>query len=287
MWVLHLSFRGVLFSHHEHRRRVNPGFRQWPSALRTAVAVPLVVVLLTAAGCTNRATVPEPSATTPYVVEGDRAWIPVEALLQPVDVGPGHHVENENTGQPGAYPTWSFAVGECAAYAGTGMNNFKGYAFLRFHSVVPDGRTGGDPGTVFVEVRRYSQAMAATVVADVPQMVSACPIHNSAVAAGVAGNGSTSASRDPAHVVNTWTVIGEGFAGNDSLLIREETVEIDESTGQPVRVNGETSSVLTSALVRVADLVAVVQSSTTDSALLRDLGAKAAARLCVAATPRC
>lgn len=286
--VFRLSFRAVLFSRRDGRGKVNPGFRQWwPSVRRAAAAVSHVVVLLTAAGCTSGAVVPEPAASTAYVVEGDPAWIPVEALLQPADVGPGHHVENDHTGQPGADPTWSFAVGECAAYAGTGMDNFKGYAFQRFDSVVPDGHTGGDPGTVFVEVRRYPGAVAATVAADVPQMVSACPTHNSAVAAGVAGNGSVGASRHPAHVVNTWTVIGKGFAGNDSLLIREETVEIDDSTGQQVKVNGETSSVLTSALVHVADLVAVVQSRTTDSALLRDLGTKAAARLCVAAIPRC
>jgi hypothetical protein len=147
---------------------------------------------------------------------------------------------------------------------------------MRFHSVVPDGHHIGAPGTVFVDTIRYSKAAgAAVVVADARRVVGACRSYTS----------QTEASTDlhPAHGVHTWTVLGEGFAGDDSLLVRQQFVSIDDSTGRQV---GD-SIVDIYAIVHVADLVTVVESYTTDPGLLRDLGAKAATRLCVAAIPRC
>jgi len=258
---------------------------------RTAVVILAVVAL--AAGCRRSGAAPPASAGHPqastgpvYVTEADPAWIPVEALLQPADVGPGYHLENEHTGQPGSDPTWSFGV-DCPAYAGPAVNHFQQYTFQRFHNVVPDGNPPGGQGMVRAETRRYPTATAAVVVADARSVVDGCPTYTSGVGAGVPGDDPVGATRDPGHVVFTWAVVGQGFAGDDSLLVRKETVVIDDRTGQRVRYNGEDSSLTSYAVVRVADLVTVLQSETADPAPLRGLAVSAAARMCVAAIPRC
>jgi hypothetical protein len=67
------------------------------------------------------------------------------------------------------------------------------------------------------------------------------------------------------------------------LLVRHRVASVADRTGTSV---GD-AIVMTYAVVRINDIVTIVGRYTQDQAALRDLGIKAAARLCVAANPRC
>ena len=78
-------------------------------------------------------------------------------------------------------------------------------------------------------------------------------------------------------------MLDDGFAGSESLLIRDTVESVEDATGTPV---GD-PLVTTYMVVRVNDLVTVAFRYTGDTAALVALGPKAATRLCVAASPSC
>jgi hypothetical protein len=258
--------------------------------MRTVVAAPLAVVLVVAAvawalragsaspssygpaaGPPHR---PAATAATPSVDDGTS--IPIEALLQPDDVGPARHIENENTWSAGAYPAWTFSKDQCPAYAGLKLTAYQDYQFMRIHQVVPDRREDFNLLTVFVEAHRYPGDTAATVMGDVRRIVAACPRFDS-------GPSEASTPERPAHGVHALTVLDEGFAGTESLLIHDRSTSVDDRTGDTI---GE-PIVMIYAVVRVNDLVTTIGRYTEDRAAVQDLGPRAAARLCPAANPPC
>ncbi|RKR88538.1 hypothetical protein BDK92_2866 [Micromonospora pisi] len=78
---------------------------------------------------------------------------------------------------------------------------------------------------------------------------------------------------------HTLRVLGDGFAGSQSLLVRQE---VTAPAGTP-----EAGTVTLYAVVRVGDLVAVLESYDYDDARMRQLAGRAAAWLCPFANPRC
>jgi hypothetical protein len=268
--------------------------------VRTVVTVPVVVFLIVLAvtwgaragfgGPWSGPAGADPSATGPATIEptttvtttvattsapGDRTSIPIEALLQPDDVGPARHLDNVYTWAPGGYPAWTFSHDQCPAFTGLKITAFQTYQYRRIHHVAPDRPEDFNTQNVFVEADRYPGDTAATVVGDVRRVVAAC--------ARFEGASEASSPERPAHTVHTFALLDQGFAGSESLLVRHRVVSVEDSTGTPV---GE-PIVMTYAVVRVNDIVTIVGQYTEDQAALRDLGVKAAARLCVATNPRC
>ncbi|MFI6760201.1 hypothetical protein ACIBF5_13795 [Micromonospora sp. NPDC050417] len=83
---------------------------------------------------------------------------------------------------------------------------------------------------------------------------------------------------------HTLRVLGDGFAGSQSLLVRQE---VTAPAGTPATGVGDVGTVTLYAVVRVGDLVAVLESYDYDDARMRQLATRAAAWLCPFANPRC
>lgn len=209
-----------------------------------------------------------PTATTgqPQV---NSVYIPVEALLQPEDLAPGATPDNDNIWTAGTYPAWPFDRDDCPAYAQLKISSFGTYSYMRNRNVI------SGPTTVFGETYRYTESMAKHVVADAKRVVSAC-------AHWVGGTEASTPTR-PAHGDWRLAVTGEGFAGDQSLLIRLRSTSIFDSTGKST---GNDVTV-TFAVVRVGDLVTVISVEVDNPNLIRSLAIKAAARLCAGAKPGC
>jgi len=258
--------------------------------VRTAAGAPLAVILVVVAvawalragsaspSSTGPAagpprTLPATTATTPV---DDGTSIPIDALLQPEDVGPARHVENEYTYPGGVYPAWTFSHEQCPAYAGLKIRAFLKYDFMRIHQIAPDRPEDFDSLAVFVEAHRYPDDTAATVMGDVRRIVAACRRYDG-------GPSEASTPERPAHGVHTLTLLDDAFAGSESLLIRHHTISVDDRTGEQV---GDPITMIY-VVVRVNDLVTTIGRYTDDRAAVQALGSRAAARLCLAANPRC
>ena len=214
---------------------------------------------------------PRPSLTM------DPAWIPLDALLQPADVGEGLDFANVLTSDSEPLRLWYFELSQCPAYAGLGITAYDTYQYMRIHQIVPRGVIGGERGdAVFVQARRYPAEVASTVVLDIRRALTACGQYERA-------GGEASSPQRPAYTTFTWTIIDEDFAGDDSLLIRQRVESFVTGTGQRI---GE-SIVETYAVVRVGDVITIVSRYSADEAEIANLATKAAARLCIASNPRC
>jgi hypothetical protein len=220
---------------------------------------------------------PTPTATPAPAPTMNPAWIPRDALIQPEDVGPGQTFTQVHSSDIEYLYLWPFVDDGCPAYADLQITAFQEYDFMRTHQVVPAGKNGFEgPDMLHVEAMRYAGQKASTVMEDVRRVVRACKQHE---------GGPTEASTvmRPAHGYFTWTLLDEGFAGDESLLIRQTAGSRADDTGAPV---GETT-VETYAVVRVNDLVTVIFRNSSDDAEIARLGKTAATRLCMAAKPRC
>jgi hypothetical protein len=261
--------------------------------LRAIAAAPVVVVLLLVGGWgvwsgwdrgravpavavtgspATSASSPVPSATgngSPSFAAAD--WIPVEAIVQPEDVGAGYQAYNDFTYLAGSYPAWTFDLG-CPGFDNLHLTAYQRYRFMRGRNVV----AVTDPEkAVIAEVERYPSADAAQVMLDIKAAVHTC--------ARYPGTSEASSDLRPAHAIFEWSVLGSGFAGQDSLLLQERVTSVDDTTGATIGP----ASVQVYAVVRVADLVTIVDSAAFSPSALRAISVKAAARLCQAALPRC
>ncbi|MGW4465660.1 hypothetical protein [Micromonospora sp. NPDC004704] len=103
---------------------------------------------------------------------------------------------------------------------------------------------------------------------------------------GTRGADSGAGRTDPGATGGTrhaWRVLGDGFAGNQSLMIRQEVT----APTSPVGTGPGSGTVTLYAVVRVGDLVAVLESYDYDDARMRQLADRAAAWLCPFANPGC
>ncbi|GIF99609.1 hypothetical protein [Catellatospora citrea] len=268
--------------------------------LRTVLAVPVVLVVLvagvwTAAGTGPGAPVPDvaasatgpvvtaspsptaapspaPSAATP---SGDPSplLIPVEALLQAEDVGSDAIIENQLVFSPGEQ---GLILGDdtCPAYGGLKIVASLRYTAMRTHTVVTGDPRDADSDRVFVDTRRYTAKDAAQVLADARRFVRACRSYR----AGTEAN----TDLNPAHAEASWSVLAEGFAGDESVLVRRRYVSVLDSTGESAGQGGTALY----ALIRMRDVITVLYLEKDQPERLEALSAKAAARLCVM-VPRC
>lgn len=223
---------------------------------------------------------PAPTASGPtvlptFVVPGNPAWIPPEALLQPADLGTGYEITNDHSWEPGQYPTWTFNFdGMCPAYAPLDVTAYQRYLFMRINTVGKNVQQDGGQA-VHEEVMRFPGDTAKQVVADARRVVAACPQFTT--------DSEASTEQHPAYAVHRWVLVDNDFAGDESLLLRQGVTHVERATDQEL---GDPSLDLY-AVVRVGDLVAVVQTDDYDEGRVRQLARRAAAWLCTAATHRC
>jgi hypothetical protein len=221
---------------------------------------------------------PTPTATPPPAPTMDPAWIPPEALIQPEDVGTGQSLTAVHSTDVEPIYLWHFQDDRCPAYEGLHLTAWQEYNFMRTHQVVPAGRNGyflEDP--LFVQALRYPDgAKASTVIQDVRRLLSACPQYEG-------GPDEASTPARPSHGFFTWTLLDEGFAGDESLLIGSTAGSVADATGEHFGA----TIVVTYAVVRVSDLVTVISRYSSDDAEIARLGKRAATRLCTASIPRC
>ncbi|MEU8079283.1 hypothetical protein AB0B31_28040 [Catellatospora citrea] len=266
--------------------------------LRTVLAVPVVLVVLvagvwTAAGTGPAAPVPDvaasgtgpgvtalptpeaspsPSAATPSAAALP-PLIPVEALLQAEDVGPDAILANQAAFAPGEQV---FFLGheECPAYAGLKIGAPARYTAMQIHTVVTGDPSDADSDRVFVDTRRYTAKDAAQVLADARRFVRACRSYRSSSEA--------STEHDPAYAEVSWSVLAEGFAGDESVLVRQRYASVLEGTGESAGQGGTALY----ALIRMRDVITVLHLEKDQPERIEALSVKAAARLCVM-VPRC
>ncbi|MBB5869521.1 hypothetical protein F4553_002900 [Allocatelliglobosispora scoriae] len=216
---------------------------------------------------------PSPSRTPAHVVtSADVAWIPTEALPPTAEMGRDLVVFDVKEAQPQPdTQDWIFAAEGCTAYTALNVRPAS-YLFKLSQKVRRAGP--GVAGTGALEIRRYASADATQVLGGVRQVVEACPTYE---------------TRDP--VLSTpervmvsrrsYVVLSTGFAGDESLLMKG-TVQPVTPAGEPL--GDAVVSVL--AVIRVDDLVTIVDLGLNDEARTMELAKKAAVRLC-AATPVC
>lgn len=217
-----------------------------------------------------------PSSLPTFVLPGDPAWIGPEALLQPEDVGPGMRLDTEGSFEPREYPAWTFDLSStCAGYRRLGISAYQRYEYMRIHNVERD-VNGNGVGQVHVEVERYPDRLAQQVVADIRRIIDTCA--NAVTETSEAGS-----DQRPARGVFRWALVAKGFAGEESLLLRQEAYSVEKATGRRIGP----SSITLYLVVRVQDLVTIVQSDNRTEVPMRRLGQSAATRLCQAASPPC
>jgi hypothetical protein len=224
-----------------------------------------VVVLLGSAWTLLRPQPVEPAIE----FQGDD--IPIEAMLQPSDVGPDFEIDNAHTYLAGEYPTWQFAQDDaCPRYASLNIDAYRTYLFMRGQIVA---RRGDDEGHtyVFAEARRFPGEVARQVMTDVTRTVSACAVYRTAT--------EYSSPSRPAEAERSASVIDRNFAGDESLMVRTQIDHRETATGEVFD-----RQVVLAAVVRVADLVAITSFYVEDPQRLRELAKRTASRLCLATT---
>ncbi|WP_446219389.1 hypothetical protein [Micromonospora sp. IBHARD004] len=198
---------------------------------------------------------PSATPTPPPAATASLLTAVAAALLTPADFGPGYAVDSDGPADPGAVRF----VSACPSWrppAGTAEGQVVAGSARTFRA--PRGHYDA------LQVLRYAGDGAAAAMEYAQRRLTACARYEEAADPGVT-------------VATTWTVLGSGFAGADSLAVR-----------QRIERNGMLSNVDFHLLVRQGDLLAYVWLSDqrwTEEAL-RALGDRVAARLC-AATEAC
>lgn len=220
-----------------------------------------VAVLVTLTACGDDVTSPmagaptgsAPSATptrSPNSVPTPVSAV-TTALLTPAEMGPGYAIESD---RPADLTAVRF-VSACPSWrppAGTAEGHVVAGSARTFRA--PRGHYDG------LDVLRYAGDGAAAAMAYAERRLTACVRQEEEGDPGVM-------------VVTTWTVLATGFAGAESLVVR-----------QRIERNGTLSNVDFHLLVRQGDLVAYLWLSDQrwTEEKLRALGERVAARLCVA-----
>jgi hypothetical protein len=204
---------------------------------------------------------PSPVGPSPTVAP----LIPSAALLQPEDVRPGYEAQNYFFYQPGDHPAWPFAADDCPRFDDLHVDAFLRYTAMSGQMVGAPGDTAGDT-FVHTEARRFPGDLARAVMADVERVVGACALYPTE-------GGESSTEDRPTTLERSFAVLDRGFAGDESLLVRQRIDTLD-ADGSPVD-----RSVLLYAVVRVGDLVAITEFDRDDPQRMRALGVATAARL--------
>jgi len=220
---------------------------------------------------------PGPISIVPAAID-----IPAGALLQPDEVGPGLVTAASYTAenQPLVDVQRRLLAAQCPAYRSLDLYSGPFRSFRQHvvgHSAKGAGESGGDRA-LLQSVTRLSPDLARRVVDDARRIFRTCATYTSV--GPLEGKDET----EEAEARHTWTLVGDGFAGDESMLYRHDITIRDRVTGRAIG-----DSMMIVLVIRVGDLVTMVYPEgphgTVDGAVA--LGRRAAARLCVTANPRC
>ncbi|GAA1854842.1 hypothetical protein [Asanoa iriomotensis] len=206
--------------------------------------------------------------TTAPVVDGSTLF-PVSALLGAEDVGTGYQVTNQHGYGPGTYPAWAFGADDCPEYDALKVTAYKSYLWFRHQNL----ELAGAP-SVFTQGARYPKGVAKNVLADVDRVTAACKRWEYA-------GGEASTDERPTVVTTTYTVVAKNFAGEEARLVRKDVISRDQD-GKVVH-----QGTLMTAIVRVEDLVGVVELEIPEPDLMRSFGQRIADRMCGVADQVC
>lgn len=240
-------------------------------SMKTVAIVPVLVFLIAVTGWfTFRPSPghaplgpPSPGRPAASVSAGPRL---TSALLRPEDVGAGWFSEN----------SYAQSASQMGGAWALGWDSCPGYRTLRIaaplQGILHVGHTLTGPGkTVFANITEYAESVAPQVMDDARRVVQACSQFDTATEA--------STESRPSHAVATFTVLENGFTGDESLLIRQRFEVHVDATGEHLP---EYDLAVTIALVRRGNVIAVVTIEADEPQLVQQLAVKAAARLCLA-----
>ncbi|MEE6259630.1 hypothetical protein [Plantactinospora sonchi] len=207
--------------------------------------------------------------------------VPEEALLQPVDVGAGLVVDRVNTGRDEPVTLLDPAtLNHCPAFTRSRFDTVYAQQYRR-HTVQQPPTVYAAPETgepvVHEEVYRVSVDDASRILADVHRIVTDC---DRFVSTGSAQSGTRVIDVEAEH---HWAVLGERLGGDESLLIEHR---VTVRSREPDETFSDSDTYLM-AVIRLGDLVALIQPVDTDRDRARELASAAAARLCLAAIRGC
>jgi len=191
--------------------------------------------------------------TTPVPAPTD---IPEGYLLQVSDLGPGawgplREMELFDNGIP-----WRFG-GLCEAQTAADYPAVAHYLSLKTVGYVDENTRYPDLHTVIEDVQRYEPGWGTRSLEDVRRAVTLCG----------------TATPPPGVAPNRLYLEGNGFAGDESILVRQESYFFQGETIDPEPL------VIYLGVVRVGDVVATVSSTSGGAAYVRTLAEHAAARI--------
>ncbi|MEU4217092.1 hypothetical protein [Actinoplanes sp. NPDC026623] len=263
----------------ELRRRVRSRRRRTVAVAAGAVAAVAVGVAAFAAPGQRPPTVPlTPTAPTMQPSIAAPVEIPRSVLLTARDVKAGP--DNQDDGVDALQPVWIPEFMACAAQRdGTLPTQTPRYSRGITHLLGTQENRPDRPFVVAQQVYRFAAPDADGFLRDLRSAVTSCD--------GLTMTGDVEAKSGKTirvRATHRWSITAEGFAGDDSLVVRHDVAAHHAATGEPV---GE-GTVEQVAYVRVGDLVTrVAPRSGTTLDETRRIATVAAGRLCAAARPRC
>lgn len=218
---------------------------------------------------------PPPPAVTPTVDAGP-VEIPSSALLRPEDVGAGPDTQDDGMD---AFRPIELQLDHCLRQRGSQVLSLS-TRYSRKQTLLL-GTAAERPARPFLlqqGVYRLPTPQVATFLRDLRAAIESCDGFT------MTGDLERPGGKVPARSEHRWSIVANGFAGDESILVRNDIVVRNAKTGEVI---GQSSNML-SAYLRVGDLVTTLSPRAGTSAdELRRIAATAAQRMCVAAHPAC
>ncbi|RAO26806.1 hypothetical protein PSN13_06836 [Micromonospora saelicesensis] len=210
-----------------------------------------------------------------------RHEITTDALLQPADLPQQVDVQLSQSGL-GEPVLLDHLLDACRT--SQGRSDGRQYSILsRSQTLVPKRAAAiltQSDGLLTQDLYRLTPDAAIQLLATMDDLVAPCAEWNSIGGYKVGGATGTGSA------THRWAVVQRDFAGDGAALLRHTGSQpVDQKTGEPIGAPPRPS---TTAVVRVGDLITVLNLGQTGTELdLRRLAAVAARRMCAAANPAC
>lgn len=258
----------------ELRRRV----RRRQRRVIAAVAVTVVTAVTAGAAVLARphGQAPPRPATSPSVTARP-VKIPLSALLRPEDVGAGPDSQIDGEDGSGRAVRFEMMLDACFTKRAPGMLAVDSYYFTGLTFLL--GTSVNRPEWPFVlaqDVYRLAAPQAAAFLTNLGAAIRSCDGFTQT------GEIERPGGKVPVRGEHGWSVVASGFAGDESILVRHNSVGRNAQTG---KVIGESTALV--AVLRVGNLVTVLRPASTSAEDLRRFATIAAARLCATADPPC
>ena len=245
------------------------------------IAAAVVLVTAVTAGAASLARPdrePSPPPAISPTVGASEVRIPRSVLLRPEDVGagPDTQVNGADAFQPIRFDAILDACFQQRAPELLALR--PRYSQSQTLLLGTEAHRPARPFLLDQAVYRFSAPEAEAFLRDLRVAIESC--------AGYARTGEIERSdgKVKARGQHSWSIVASGFAGDEAILVRHDSVTRNAKTGEVI---GE-SSQLSAAYLRIGDLVTVLSPRAGTSAEdLRRVATTAAQRLCASADPPC